>query len=122
MKKAVQEDFTPDWLGVFDSEKIAFVHYDDVDIIFDEYKTADFNWNVTPSDTTTKEFKMVAEIVRKSIKTKIDETNGNNGKKGVLFNFVRDEQKIIEWIKENVRTRRREREINDRNFPKVYEM
>jgi len=41
----------PAFLGVFDAEKIAFVPYEKVSYLF--YKN-DFNWNVAPSNHTTK--------------------------------------------------------------------
>jgi len=46
----------PTMLGAFDAEKIAFIPYNDIHDIF--YQN-DFNWNVTPSNYETKEFKIV---------------------------------------------------------------
>ena len=51
----------PPMLGAIDGEKIAFIPYNDIHDIF--YQN-DFNWNVTPSDYETKEFKFVNEKVR----------------------------------------------------------
>src|SRR3712207_6001667 len=46
----------PDFLGSFDAEKIGFIHYDEVSEVFEQN---DFNWNVPPSDHSTKEFKQL---------------------------------------------------------------
>ena len=51
----------PLFLGAFDAEKIAFIEYACISHIF--YKN-DFNWNVTPSDHTSKEFKELFEIIQ----------------------------------------------------------
>ena len=63
----------PPMLGALDGEKIAFIPYNEIHEIF--YRN-DFNWNVTPSDYTTKEFKQTHALV----KTIIDQ-------KALLFNF-----------------------------------
>ena len=57
----------PPMLGAFDSEKIAFIPYNEIHDIF--YQN-DFNWNVTPSDYETKEFKIVREKVHSTIDQK----------------------------------------------------
>ncbi len=44
------------FLGAFDADKIGFIPYSAVIEVF--YQN-DFNWNVTPSDHTTKEFQLV---------------------------------------------------------------
>jgi hypothetical protein len=51
----------PNMLGAFDAEKIAFIPYNDVHDIF---YINDFNWNVTPSNYETKEFKIVYNKVK----------------------------------------------------------
>jgi len=51
--RAFNQHFPPAFLGAFDAEKIAFIPYDKIQHLF--YQT-DFNWNVAPSDHTTKEF------------------------------------------------------------------
>lgn len=54
----------PHFLGAFDAEKIAFVPYSAVMQVFSQN---DFNWNVTPSDHSTKEFKQLHDIVSRAI-------------------------------------------------------
>ncbi len=77
----------PPMLGAFDGEKIAFIHYSEIHDIF--YQN-DFNWNVTPSDYETKEFKLIYE----KVKTSIDQ-------KALLFNFDKDDKELKKFIKTN---------------------
>lgn len=77
----------PPMLGAFDGEKIAFIPYNEIHDIF--YQN-DFNWNVTPSDHVTKEFKLVYE----KVKTSIDQ-------KTLLFNFEKDDKELKKFIKSN---------------------
>jgi len=42
-KEKAKDQPPPLWLGVCDIEKIAFVLYSEIDDLFNEYKTADFN-------------------------------------------------------------------------------
>ena len=46
----------PKFIGAFDAEKIAFLPYNN---IIDIFYQNDFNWNVTPSDHDTKEFRQL---------------------------------------------------------------
>ena len=77
----------PAFLGAFDAEQIAFVAYNQIQEIF---YLNDFNWNVTPSNHETKEFKLIFEKVKNILE--------NNS---LLFKFVDDENEIREFIKTN---------------------
>ena len=77
----------PPYLGALDAEKMAFIPYNEIQDIF--YQN-DFNWNVTPSNHETKEFKQVHERV----KTVLDE-------KALLFYYHRDDKDIKSFIKTN---------------------
>jgi len=77
----------PPFLCVFDYEKIAFLQYNVIHEIF--YQT-DFNWNVTPSDHKSKEFKQIKSIVEKTIE-----------ENDMLFSFDDDKQILQEFIKNN---------------------
>jgi hypothetical protein len=55
----------PSYLGCFDREKIAFIPYHAVQEIFYQ---SDFNWKITPSNKTTREFKLVHALVEKIIR------------------------------------------------------
>jgi predicted nuclease of restriction endonuclease-like (RecB) superfamily len=77
----------PAFLGAFDSEKIAFVPYNE---IHDVFYLNDFNWNVTPSNYDTKEFQLIHEKVKAVIDNK-----------ALLFHFKDDDRELIQFIKNN---------------------
>ena len=77
----------PAFLGAFDAERIAFIPYNDIHEIF---YINDFNWNVTPSNYETKEFKLVLKKVTQAIDSK-----------SLLFHYDKDEKDIKTFIKTN---------------------
>jgi hypothetical protein len=77
----------PPFLCVFDYQKLAFLQYHEVNEVF--YQN-DFNWNVTPSDHKSKEFKQIKNIVENAIE-----------EKKLLFSFDNDKQILKEFIKNN---------------------
>jgi predicted RNA methylase len=79
----------PAFLGAFDAEKIAFMPYNDIHEIF--YQN-DFNWNVTPSNHETKEFKQIYHTVVQNI-----EDNA------LVFFFETDAGDLRQFIKTNFR-------------------
>jgi hypothetical protein len=78
----------PAFLAAFDGEKIAFVPYNDVQEIF---YLNDFNWNVTPSNHDTREFKLV-----------LDKVKGLVEQKALLFQFIKDDIELRRFIKVNL--------------------
>jgi hypothetical protein len=77
----------PALLGAFDGEKIAFIPYNDIHEVF---YINDFNWNVTPSNYDTKEFKLIYEKVKNVIDSR-----------ALLFNFITDDKELKKFIKNN---------------------
>ena len=77
----------PSYLGAFDAEKIAFIPYNDIHEIF---YLNDFNWNVTPSNHKTKEFK----LLYKKVKNGLD-------KNTLIFYYERDEKDLKKFIENN---------------------
>ena len=77
----------PNYLGVFNSQLIAFIPYWEVQDIFSQN---DFNWNITPSDYNTREFKQVLENV-----------NSVFDKQALIFNFGKDDKELNNFIKNN---------------------
>ncbi|HOH55168.1 MAG TPA: hypothetical protein PK903_03560, partial [Paludibacteraceae bacterium] len=77
----------PPMLGAFDGEKIAFIPYNEIHDVF--YQN-DFNWNVTPSDYSTKEFQLIYEKVKNIIDQNL-----------LLFYFEKDDKDLKKFIKEN---------------------
>jgi hypothetical protein len=77
----------PAYLGSFDAEKIAFIPYNE---IHDVFYINDFNWNVTPSNYETKEFKQLYDKVFELIE-----------KQTLVFFFGKDDKDINDFIKTN---------------------
>jgi hypothetical protein len=101
----------PHFLGCFDRVKIAFVPYYDVQEIFHQ---TDFNWNVTPSNRDTKEFKLVHGRI-KAILT---------GEDTCIFNFAEDEKELKAFVKNNFVAGKdsvAKIQINKNNFKWVYD-
>jgi hypothetical protein len=99
----------PPMLGAFDGEKIAFIPYSEIHEVF--YQN-DFNWNVTPSDYSTKEFKQVHAKVKGAI---------DSG--ALLFHFEKDEKELKKFIKNNFIVGKHEltkTRIDKNNFMVIY--
>jgi len=77
----------PSYLGAFDAEKIAFIPYNDIHEIF---YLNDFNWNVTPSNHKSKEFKLLYEKVKNILE-----------KNTLIFYYEKDEKELKKFIKNN---------------------
>jgi hypothetical protein len=78
----------PAFLGAFDFKKMAFVPYISVQDIF---YLNDFNWNVTPSNQSTKEFKLIYERVEKTLKENTS-----------VYDYEKDEKELKHFIANNI--------------------
>jgi len=78
----------PAFLGAFDFRKIAFVEYSQIQDIF---FLNDFNWNVTPSNHDTKEFKLIKERVEAILHHKT-----------YVFDYQKDEKELKAFVKNNI--------------------
>lgn len=98
----------PAYLGAFDGMKIAFIEYLAIQDIFYEN---DFNWNVTPSNHETREFKVVLERVK-----------GILDKNTTIFDYEKDEKKLRDFIKINIWQAKSSSKIkiNKNNFIPIY--
>ena len=85
--KITEERIPPPFLGCFDCNKITFVEYSEIMEIF---SLSDFNWNITPSNPSTREFLLVH-----------DKLEGLVGNKLYIFDFVKEENELQAFIKEN---------------------
>ena len=85
----------PKFIGAFDAERMVFLPYDQIQEVF--YKN-DFNWNITPSDHSTKEFKEVLRLVKTIFGKAMYSYDFENGKrelyKFIKFNFKREKKRI----------------------------
>lgn len=99
----------PDYLGSFDAEKIGFVHYDEISDVFE---LNDFNWQVTPSNHTTREFKHLYELVHDKLKNHV-----------FIFHFEQQGDSLRFFIKDkfSLSGRRASKiNVNKNNFPHIY--
>lgn len=97
------------FLGAFDAEKIAFLPYTN---IIDVFYQNDFNWNVTPSDHETKEFKQLYKQVKADIEREV-----------LLYHFGTDDKELHKFIRSNFivgKSRLSKIRINKNNFTHIY--
>ena len=106
----------PLYLGAFDAEKIAFIPYE---AISDVVHQIDFNWNVTPSNHGSDEFKQLKEMVRKEL----DESNKEKDNVH-FFLFDNHQRELRRFIKTNLvgggKKSVHRMPINHNNFTRVY--
>jgi len=97
----------PAFLGVFDSEKIAFVAYKKIAHLFSKN---DFNWNVTPSNYSSKEFKEIEDLITNQI-----------ARSKYQYFFRADEKALKRFIKNNLATASSgKQQIDKNNFVPIY--
>lgn len=99
----------PAFLGAFDAEKIAFLPYSS---ILGVLRQNDFNWNVAPSDHTTKEFLQLKELLSDTL---------HNGLE--IYNYEHDAKELVYFIRRNFTLRKqgvRHIRINKNNFTHIY--
>ena len=78
----------PPYIACFDTKKIAFVPFHDILPIFSDN---DVNWNITPSNHSSSDFKKTEKRVEALSKKNI-----------VIFNFNTDKKEIINFINNNL--------------------
>ncbi len=98
----------PAFLGAFDFKKIAFVSYISIQ---DFFYLNDFNWNVTPSNHETKEFKLIKERIEATLKTKT-----------YVYDYQKDEKDLKTFISNNIAkaTETSKIKIDKNNFIPIY--
>ena len=107
--RTYEKEMPPYFLGAADAEKIAFVEYNKVMHIFSK---TDFNWNVTPSDHGTKEFKELYQLLHDELAKDI-----------VLYKYAFDDKLIRGFIKKNFKEGRadaKKMSVGKNNFTFVY--
>lgn len=109
-KNKFYEQIPPTFLGVLDSEKISFVEY--TTEIRDIFYLNDFNWNVKPSDHSTREFRQLYSLIKESFEeSKLE------------FHFENDSTELRKFINQNFKensTRITKIRISKTNFISVY--
>ena len=105
----------PRFIGAFDAEKIAFIPYASIMEVFSQN---DFNWNVTPSDHSSKEFQQLKQMVR----TELDADSKKQDNVFVYY-FERDEKELHRFIRRNFvsgRDKIHRMPISHNNFVAIY--
>ena len=97
----------PPFLAAFDAEKIAFLPYRE---ILPFLALNDFNWNVTPSDTSSREFGLLYGAVRDVL----DRT-------AYVFRYDAHEKELREFIKQHLSESSTLIQINKNNFVSIYQ-
>ena len=88
--RTIENFLPPAFLGAFDAAKIAFIPYHKISKVFNQN---DFNWNVTPSDHSSKEFIQLYDMVK-------DILDSNT----LLFDFEENEPELKKFIKRNFKS------------------
>lgn len=100
----------PKYLGAFDAQRIVFIPYSHiVDII----SMNDFDWTVTPSDHSTKEFGMLLNLIEEILNNEL-----------LLFDYETQEKELRRFIKLNFRpdcSDTKRIKINRANFTHIYQ-
>lgn len=89
-ERTFEKFLPPKYIGAFDAAKFAFIEYHSIQEIF--YQN-DFNWNVTPSNHDTKEFKQLLAMC----KQQLDENK-------ILFHYASDADELKKFIQLNFKT------------------
>ncbi|WP_288159741.1 hypothetical protein [Bacteroides acidifaciens] len=108
--RTFEKHLPPSFIGAFDASKIAFVSYNSIHEVF--YKN-DFNWNVTPSDHTTKEFLTVLDFVKRSLFKNL-----------FTFDFDKDKKDLKKFVKANFKLGKKRIsriKISKNNFVVIYQ-
>ena len=89
-EKTFEKCLPPKYIGAFDAEKFAFIEYHKIQEVF--YQN-DFNWNVTPSNHESKEFKQLHELCENLL-----------SENSILFKYKSQSEELKEFIKLNFKT------------------
>ena len=79
----------PPFLAAFDAEKIAFIPYKD---ILPFFALNDFNWTITPSDDSSREFGLLFGVVRDTLV-----------RTSYIFRYDAHEAELREFIKQHIK-------------------
>lgn len=108
-ERTYEKEMPPYFLGAADAEKIAFVEYSKVMHIFAKN---DFNWNVTPSDHSTKEFRELSDLLHDDLASDV-----------IIFKYAYDDKQLRAFIKKNFKEGRKDvkkQSVGKNNFTFVY--
>lgn len=108
--RTFEKHLPPKFIGAFDAYGITFLPYEAIQEVF--YQN-DFNWNVTPSDYSTKEFQQVANLVKRAF-----------AKEFYSYDFDEGGKELTRFIKTNFRLDKKRISrirISKNNFVVIYQ-
>lgn len=111
-----EKHMPPKYIGAFDAEKIAFIPYN---AIMEVFSQTDFNWNVPPSDHSTKEFQQLKTMVRNAL----EQSSLEDGNEAYRFDFAENRKELKTYISKNFKAdphTNRGMRITQNNFVAVY--
>lgn len=89
-EKTYEKYIPPKFIGAFDIKKIAFIEYHMIQEVFFQN---DFNWNVAPSNHSSKEFKQLYKLCKKNLE-----------EHKILFEYKSQEKDLKKFISLNFKT------------------
>ena len=114
-ERTFEKFLPPRFIGAFDAEKIAFIPYESIMAVFTQN---DFNWNITPSDHNSKEFKQLKQMVRAEL-----DADNKKRENVFIYYFGRDDKELRQFIRVNFRSGRdkiHRMSISQNNVVSVY--
>ena len=111
-----EKHMPPKYIGAFDAEKIAFIPYN---AIMEVFSQTDFNWNVPPSDHSTKEFLFLKTLVRNAL----EQSSLEDGNEAYRFDYAENRKELKTYISKNFKAdphTNRGMRITQNNFVAVY--
>ena len=111
-----EKHMPPKYIGAFDAEKIAFIPYN---AIMEVFSQTDFNWNVAPSDHSTKEFQQLKTLIRNAL----EQSSKEDGQEAYKFDFQENRKELKSYISKNFKVdsgTNRGMRITQNNFVAVY--
>ena len=111
-----EKHLPPKYIGAFDAEKIAFIPYS---AIMEVFSQTDFNWNVAPSDHSTKEFQQLKTLVRNAL----EQSTLQDGNEAYRFDYQENRKELKSYISKNFKIdlgTNRGMRITQNNFVAIY--
>ena len=111
-----EKHMPPKFIGAFDAEKIAFIPYN---AIMEVFSQTDFNWNVPPSDHSTKEFLQLKTLVRNAL----EQSSKEDGAEAYKFDYLENRKELKSYISKNFKSDRgnnHKMRITRNSFVSVY--
>ena len=111
-----EKHMPPKYIGAFDAEKIAFIPYN---AIMEVFSQTDFNWNVAPSDHSTKEFHQLKTLIRNAL----EQSSKEDGAEAYKFDYLENRRELKSYIIKNFKSDKgtnRGMRITRNSFVSVY--